>query len=307
MRGSIRASLRTSIDESERRRALWFLALSAVCFGLMAFAARLAATRLGGPQIATVRFLVMLAPVVAVPRLWRRATDVHRLDLLLYRGVFGGIAVLLYFFAIEHIGAGLATLINYTSPVWSVLFASWFLGEQVRRALLVPLVLTLAGVGLVTHGALAVAPPAAAGEVGFWGLMAFISAVLSGAAVTAIRAARRTETSWSIYASLSVFGLLTTVPFTLAAWKTPTPREWLYLVAVGATSVGAQILMTHAYRWATNLEAGVLAQIAVVLAMALGAAFLGEPLTWMTLLGSGLTMGGVLLVVWLQRPPRAVE
>jgi drug/metabolite transporter (DMT)-like permease len=299
------SALRIPVDERQRRRALWWLTLSAICFGLMAFTARLAAERLGGPQIATVRFLVMLAPVLLVPRLWRRAVDVRRLDLLFYRGVFGGVAVLLYFLAIEHLGAGLATLINYTSPVWSVLFAAWFLGETVRRALLVPLVLTLGGVAMVTDGALGAAPGDE--RVAFWAVLSFISAILSGAAVTAIRAARRTETSWSIYASLSVFGLLTTAPFALAAWIAPTPREWFYLITVGVTSVGAQILMTHAYRWATNLEAGVLAQIAVVIAMGLGVMFLGERLSPMTMTGSALTIGGVLLVVWLQRPPRAVE
>ena len=39
---------------------------------------------------------------------------------LLYRGVFGGVAVLLYFLAIEHMPVGMATLLNYSSPIWSV-------------------------------------------------------------------------------------------------------------------------------------------------------------------------------------------
>jgi drug/metabolite transporter (DMT)-like permease len=298
--------IRTSLDEAARRRALMLLALSAVCFGLMAFAARLAAQRLGGPQIAAVRFLVMLVPVLVVPAWWRRATDVRRLDLLFHRGVFGGSAVLLYFFAIEHLGAGLATLLNYTSPLWSVLFAAWFLGEPVRRVLVVPLIVTLSGVALVTRGALAVLPGDSE-RLGLWTVLGVVSAVLSGAAVTAIRAARRTETSWSIYASLSVFGLLATAPFAIPDWKAPTPAEWCMLLAVGITSVGAQLSMTYAYRWATNLEAGVLAQLAVVLAMALGVLFMGEPFGVATALGTALTMGGVVLVIWLQRPPRAVE
>jgi drug/metabolite transporter (DMT)-like permease len=68
-----------------------------------------------------VRFAIMLLPVLLVPGLRRRATAFRRVDLLLYRGVFGGVAALLYFLAIQHIPMGLATLLNFTSPQRSTL------------------------------------------------------------------------------------------------------------------------------------------------------------------------------------------
>src|SRR3954465_13779355 len=125
------------------RRALWILALSAVFFALMALAAKLATARLSGGEVAFVRFIVMLLPLAAVPRLARSPLDFQRVDLLVYRGVFGGLAVLLYFLAIAHIPGGGATLLNNASPVWSVAFAALFLGEAVDRRLLLPLAAAL--------------------------------------------------------------------------------------------------------------------------------------------------------------------
>lgn len=279
-------------------------ATSAVCFAAMAFAAKLASERIPGSQIAFLRFAFMLLPVVAVPRLARKSVEFQRIDLLLYRGIFGGVAVLCYFLAIAHIPVGLATLINYASPVFSVPFAAFFLGERVDRRLLIPLVMALVGMALAAGGG------GSAGSLfhfGIWEGLAVASSVLSGAALTAIRAARRTESSWAIYGSFSLFGMLAAAPFALPGFLAPTSREWLLLAAVGGFSIVAQLLMTWAYRWVTNLQAGVLSQLTVVLSMFLGVVFLGDRLTPIQILGSALTLAGVAGVVWVQATPRAVE
>lgn len=269
----------------------------------MALAAKLAAAGLAGSQVAFLRFAFMLVPVLLWPAAARKALKFQRLDILFYRGVFGGVAVLLYFLAIEHVPVGIATLLNYSSPIFSVAFAALFLGEPVDRRLVLPLAAALVGVALVAGGG------RGPGELrfGLWEAAGLASAILSGAAVTAIRAARRTEGSWAIYGSFTVFGLLATAPFGIAGFRAPTPRQWLLLAVVGACSVVAQLLMTYAYRWVTNLQAGVMSQLTVVLSLLFGAFFLGDRLRPLQLLGSLLTLAGVLGVVWLQATPRAVE
>jgi len=279
------------------------MAVSAVCFAVMALAAKLAAAGLPGSEVAFFRFAIMLLPVLAVPSLARQAVTFQRLDLLLYRGFFGGVAVLLYFLAIEHVPVGIATLLNYASPIFSVAFAAMFLGERADRRLLLPLGAALAGMALAAGGG----GEAGLLRFGIWEVVGLCSAVLSGAAVTAIRAARRTEGSWAIYGSLTIFGLLATAPLGLSGFRAPTPRQWLLLAAVGVCSVAAQFLMTYAYRWVTNLQAGVIMQLTVVLSLVLGAVLLGDRLALLQLFGCLLTLAGVIGVVWLQATPRAVE
>lgn len=285
----------STVAAAADRRALWMLVLSAVCFGVMAFAAKLAAgTGMGGAQVAAVRFASGLVPVVLAPSVRRRALTWQRLDLLFYRGFFGGLAVLLYFLAIDHVPVGLATLLNYTAPIFSGFFAARFIGEPVQGRVLPALAVALFGVFLVvrSHTGLAGGP-----ALGVWTLAGLASAVLSGAAVTAIRVARRTESSWAVYTSFNAIGLLATVPFALPGWRAPGLAGGAALLVVAVTSMAAQLLMTHAYRWVDNLRAGVIAQLAVLVAMVLGAGFLGEPVTAGTVAGSALTVAGVLAVV----------
>jgi drug/metabolite transporter (DMT)-like permease len=274
---------------------------SSTFFGLMAFFAKLASVRLGGAQVAAVRFMISLSPALFITSFRHAALTFKRIDLLFYRGFFGGLAVLLYFIAIEKIPVGTATLLNYTAPIFSGVFATLFIGEPIRPRIIIPLAIAFSGVFLVVRS------HAAPGEVtGFGGaeLLGLCSAVLSGAAVTAIRMARRTEGSWSIFASFSLFGLLATLPFALMNWKWPTAGEWFLLTLVGVTSIIAQLLMTSAYRWVETVTAGVVAQFAVIVSMLLGALWLGERPTSQSLLGSALTIGGVVAVMVISSRPR---
>ena len=286
------------------RRPHLLMLLSAGCFAAMALAAKLASRALPAGEVTLVRFAIMLLPLLLVADWRREALTYQRLDLLIYRGIFGGVAVLLYFFAIEHVPVGVATLLNYSSPVFSVLFAALFLGERVEPRLLVPFGVAIAGVWLVTTGRAGLEQ---GWSLGRWELAGLASAVLSGAAVAAIRAARRSESSWAIYGSFSIFGLLVSAPFGIASFRAPSGREWLYLAGVGGFSIAAQLLMTYAYRWVTNLQAGVIAQVTVVASLAAGALFLDERLTARALAGCALTLAGVVGVVVLASTPRAVE
>jgi drug/metabolite transporter (DMT)-like permease len=278
-------------------RALLWLVASALMFGAMAFTAKLATARLSGPQVAMIRFAVGLAPVVLIPRIRRTALNYQRLDLLLIRGFFGGLAVLFYFICIQHSSVGVATLLNYTAPIYSGLFSMLFIGEHFSAKVLIPMPIALTGVFLVVH---AHAHP---GEIlGFsrWEVIGALSAVCSGAAVTAIRAARRGESSWSIYGSFCLLGLLTTMPQGLSNWRTPSVDEWWALGAMSLLAIGAQLTMTFSLRWVDAMTVGVISQLAVLVSMVLGALFINEPITTMAAIGAALSIGGVAGVTYVQ-------
>ena len=116
------------------------------------------------------------------------------------RGAYGGAAVLLYFLAIAHLPVGIATLLNYTAPVVTALYAAAYLGEAITRATLGALGLTSIGVVLVMLGT---APAGSLGlsTLGRWQLVGVLSAMLSGAAVATIREVRKTDGSWEIFAA----------------------------------------------------------------------------------------------------------
>src|SRR5437763_2106830 len=100
----------------------------------MALATKFAAARLPGPQIAFVRFMIGLAAcALAATRVRMRASN--KVGLFL-RGAYGGAAVFFYFLGIEHLPVGIATLLNYSAPVFTAMYATAFLGEGITRTTL---------------------------------------------------------------------------------------------------------------------------------------------------------------------------
>jgi drug/metabolite transporter (DMT)-like permease len=288
-----------SINWGARGAAL--IALAALLFAVMAALAKRAAGRLPGPEVAFVRFAVGLVAcgVVAV----RRPFVARNWTGLFLRGAFGGVAVLFYFLAIEHLPVGFATLLNYTAPVFTAVWASIFLAERTGARAVLALVVTTLGVATVVFGNRASAPP---GTFGFgpWQLVGVLSAALSGAAVATIREVRKTDGSWEIFAAFCVVGVIATAPMALESWVSPTPIDWLLLAGVGLTSVVAQVLYIYALRYVAAATSGVISQLTPVTALLLGVLVLGDSLTLTSLLGSAVTLAGVALGARRSEAPR---
>lgn len=280
----------------ERTSALLLLVAASLLFAAMATVAKRTAARLSGAEVAFVRFVVGLASVAVVGVTVVRLRPVGW-GVLAVRGLAGGLAVLFYFLGIAHLPVGTAVLLNYTAPVYTAIFAALFLRERVPRVTAWALALTLVGVALVVEGG----GHGHTGAFGRWELCGLASAVLSGLAVTAVRAARTTDGPWEIFGAFCVGGTLVTAPQALAGWVAPTAAEWGLLIVVGLLSVAAQVLYTIGLREVEAALSGVISQLTPLGALALGAAFFHDRFSTLAVLGSLLTIGSVATAAWVAR------
>jgi drug/metabolite transporter (DMT)-like permease len=273
------------------------MVLAALLFAAMALLTKQVAKRLPGPEVALVRFLIgLVACILATLRFRLRANNWRGLFL---RGALGGTAVLCYFLAIEHLPVGIATLLNYTAPVFTAIWAALFLGEKLAGGSIGALVVTTVGVALVIAGT---APPGSIG-VGLWHLMGIASSILAGAAVATIREVRRTDGSWEIFASFCIVGALVTFPLAVASWQRPTPSEALLLALLGILAVVGQLLMTYSLRYLRAAVAGILMQLTPVAALVAGTLLLGERTVGLAAAGAAVTLLGVSWGAWLAASP----
>jgi drug/metabolite transporter (DMT)-like permease len=270
-----------------RGRAL--MLASAVSFGLAALLVRVAAGRgMNGEQIATIRFGVGLAAVMALfvarPGTFRPA----RQGLLAVRGIVGGISALLYFLALARIPAGEATLLNNLYPIFAVGISIVTLGERPTLHLALALALASAGVFLVLGGG--------GVRLGLgWGeAFGILSGLAGGVAVTSIRALRSSAQAVNaptIFLAFSLGGLLVSVPLAGTVW-TADPWAWTAALATGVAAALAQLAMTEAYGALSVPEAAVWQQLTPVSAY-LWALLVGEAFGGATALGVLLGVTGV--------------
>lgn len=297
------------------RKSTWLLVLAAILFAVMALSAKRASARLGGPEVACLRFAIGLVVAVSLPVLSGRRLRPQRFGALFLRGLFGGVAVLMYFGAIEHLPVGIATLLNSSSPLFVALFSTLFLHEYLGLGTVLALAVTSAGVSMVVLGnspgvglSLLRSSLSLSGQGSSlsWALVGLGSAVLSGAAVTTVRAMRQTEGSWEIFAGFCLIGGLITLGPTAMHWVSPVAADWPWLVLMSLSSVSAQIMMTHALRDVPAVKAGLLLQLTPITTLTGGVMLLGEQLTLTSRIGAVVTLLGISWGV-LERGRRAAR
>src|SRR4051812_3417735 len=109
-------------------RGVGVILFSSVLFGAMAVCVRVATYAMSSGQVAFIRF----AGSLAVLLLFRRGNSLRPIGSLgrvLLRGLLGAGAIVLYYRGIAGAGAGLATLLHCTYPIWTTLFATTLMDE----------------------------------------------------------------------------------------------------------------------------------------------------------------------------------
>lgn len=253
---------------------------------------------LPGAELAFFRYVCGLAALFGLAVL--RRVDLLGTDRkgLLWRGFYGGIASTLFFLGIQYTSLTNATLLNYSFVIWGPLMAIFALNEPLGRRGALAVSVALVGVLLVTRPEV--------GHVRPGDSIALLSGILAGAALVQIRRLRRGESSFAIFFYFNLLGL----PISWATLElmggfvVPRPSQLPLLLAIGGTSVAAQLLMTYGYRALTAAQGSLVTLTCVIYAAFLACFFFGEPLPPPTLLGGLLILLGASALCLTPTVPR---
>jgi drug/metabolite transporter (DMT)-like permease len=280
---------------SELLRGLGVILLSSVLFGAMAVFVRAASRSMPAGQIAFIRFLGSLSVLLALRR-GRSLRPVGTVVPVLLRGLLGAAAILLYYRGIQGAGAGLATLLHCTYPIWTALFATTLMREQFDLQLGIAIALCLGGIAVV------VGPGADLSAAATWGsVSALCASVLAGGAVTTARQLRMRESAYLVTTYFMAVGTICTAPFLLGGLPAMHPALVATLVGVILTSVAGQYLLHHGLGFAPAIQASLAAATSTVSAAVFEALWLNEGLAVHTLAGAGLMVVAVALAAGRRR------
>ena len=176
--------------------------------------------------------------------------------------------------AIAHLPVGIATLLNYTAPVFTAIYAAAVprRGDHARDAGRAGADQRRRRAGDRGDGAARVARLRAAGS---WSACCRRCCRAPRSRPSA-RCARPTGRGRSSPRSAWRAPLIAAVPALRGLGSARRPGEWVTLAAVGLTSVVGQLLMTHALRYVRAAVGGVIAQLTPVTSLALGWALFGD-------------------------------
>jgi drug/metabolite transporter (DMT)-like permease len=289
-------SLTDSSTAKARQRAILLVLGSSATFTLAAAAVK--GLEGGVPMAQLILFrnlfalpilLVMLHRAGGLALLRPRSPGMHVLRIAF--GMFGMIGA---FAGYTYLPLATATVLGFTMPLFLTALSVLLLHERVGWRRWSAVVVGFAGVLLVARpGAEGAALPLVPVLLVLLGALGWALAMMS------IRAMGRqgehgvTIVLWFAIGSALLAGLAT-----IPVWVEPTPRQWLLLLAIGAVSAVAQLLMTEAYRRGDTTLLAPFEYSALLWTMLLGAVFWGEFPGPFDLAGFGVLVGAGLFIWW---------
>ena len=222
----------------------------------------------------------------------------HRL--LISRGSTGALALICYFLALQNLPLATAVTVQYLAPIFATVLGIWLVREPVLGWQWVFFGLSFGGVLLVQQGGTAVAHVAqAAPGAGLLYLgIGVVGALVSGLSYNAIRKLRGREHPLVIVFYFPLISLPIAAVACLFNWQTPHGTDWLWLLACGAFTQGAQLTMTRAYQLERLSRVAPLSYLGMFYALGLGYLFFAETFGPLAYAGMALVLLGVGLNAW---------
>lgn len=275
--------------------SLWMLA-AGFLFAIMGVCVKLGAARYTPIELVFYRSIFGFLLILAVTLGNGLPLATRHLKLHVFRGIFGFLALVLFFYAITHLQLATAMTLNYTSPLFLALFTTLWLREKIRPILSAAIALGFAGVAALLN-------PTFHGGTLAAGILGLLSGVLSGFIYLQVtRLGRLGEPEWRtvFYFTLvcSLGGGLGMLP---QDFHPVRPADLPLLVGMGASATLAQLAMTRAYRRGHTLVAGSLAYSTVIFSSLFGIALWDETLSPGQWSAIGLIVAGGIMSVWAMR------
>ncbi len=214
---------------------------------------------------------------------------------LIIRGTFGMVALTLFFYTIQHIPLASATVIQYLSPVFTVILAMVWLKQKVRPIQWLFLAVAFTGV-LFVKGIDNAQVPLKFLFIG--GLSAFFAAV----AYFATMKCKHTDHPVLIVMYFHLIATPVMGSISLANWVPISVNTTLIGLAIGVLSVVAQVSMSAAILKEDASAVIPIKYVGAILALGVGYFFFGETLSLTAVFGIFLVIAGVTLNTFVKRP-----
>ena len=218
---------------------VWMVA-SGLIFTVVMISVRKVGPDLPAAVSAAIRYamgIVFLAPLLM--RAGFRFPAGKNLKLHIWRGMFHGLGVLLWFYAMARIPMAEVTAISYTAPIFMTIGAVMFFGERVQMRRVGAIIAGLTGVFIILRPGF---ETLSSGQ-----LAQLLATPIFAVAMLLVKRLTQSDSPAMIVIMLNFVCLTVLSPIAIITWKTPEVWQlgWLALATVAAT--GGHYCLTRSY------------------------------------------------------------
>ena len=281
------------INMPGRSLSVLLMILSGVCFVAMHSAAKYLADEVHIFEIVFLRCALVV--VILSPFLFKegkKSLFTKQPKNQIYRIVTNSIAILLFFYGLSISPLSLATVLNFTAPIFTVIFAVIFLKEKLTTHRLISLLLGFIGVMCVLRPDL---------SLNLGGLLVLLSSLVWASSLIFIKKLTKTDSAVTI----SLYAGVGMIPATFAA-AYPYLEEinfvqFLFILFIAVSGTTAQTLLNSALKRGDLSFLLPLDFLRLIWSVLLGIALFGESTSVFLWLGGLFILGATTLIVTSER------
>ena len=276
-----------------RSLSVLLMILSGVCFVAMHSAAKYLADEVHIFEIVFLRCALVV--VILSPFLFKegkKSLFTKQPKNQIYRIVTNSIAILLFFYGLSISPLSLATVLNFTAPIFTVIFAVIFLKEKLTTHRLISLLLGFIGVMCVLRPDL---------SLNLGGLLVLLSSLVWASSLIFIKKLTKTDSAVTI----SLYAGVGMMPATFAA-AYPYLEEinfvqFLFILFIAVSGTTAQTLLNSALKRGDLSFLLPLDFLRLIWSVLLGIALFGESTSVFLWLGGLFILSATTLIVTSER------
>lgn len=285
-------------------KGVLFMLLSALISALNGAVAKLLSETMDPIEVVFYRNLLGVLIILYSIKKFKVKIDTSKLHLLFLRGIFGSLAMLLFFYTIATIPLGEAVVLNKTSPFFVTILAYYLMKESISTTTFFALIVGFLGIIFIMK-------PFGI-EVSYEHILGVLGGFFAAAAYATIRKIKNIYDARVIMLSFMGIGMI--IPFGLFLF-TPfvqfhlysNPTIWFLIIFMAIISTASQWFLTRAYSLSKASIIGVVSYSNIPFAVGFGV-LLGDSLPDLyTLLGIILIIIGGILVSKSNKDNKKVE
>jgi len=247
------------------------------------------------PPIEIILFRSIISLIICVYFLQKQKVSIwgKNKKILIFRGASGAAALVLYFGLLQQIPLAAAATVLYMSPIFAAILGIFLVRERVAPIQWLFFLVSFGGVLTITGFDT---------RISLTHLIVGISStVFSGLAYNFIRILKTSEHPLVIIFYFPLVTMPIAGVWSTQVWVQPTGWDWLFLILVGVFTQIAQFFMTKSYQTEELSKVAIINYTGIIYVLGFGWIFFGEQFNFMTYIGMGLVLLGVVANVVFKR------
>ena len=212
--------------------------------------------------------------------------------LLILRGLFGTFALICIFYSIRNMPLSIATVIQYTYPIFISIFAGIFINEKLNLNLWLAVFLGWIGIFIILN-------PYNGSTFNDIRLnivlVAFIGAICTSLAYVIVKYLSKKEDVFVIIKYFPFVSVMTLSPYVLTNWVMPTYEELIWILGIGIFTQSGQTFLTLGLKYLKASQAAAINYLQVFYASLWGIYLFEEEMTINFIAGSCLVLLGTII------------